>query len=129
MKHTLVLVLVSSCAALVLSASEPGQITSKRELKAAEASARTPADYERIGYYYRVQAGDFRAKEAEAEQAEAQWSNYYAERTKLPNPYSSARLLASFYESKAQQALNKAAEEVKLAHAAEASPEIMTSRR
>jgi spore coat polysaccharide biosynthesis protein SpsF (cytidylyltransferase family) len=97
MKHTFILVLLSSCAAAMLSAAEPGQITSKQELKAAEASARTATDYERIGYYYRAQANDFRIKEAEEEQAEARWASYYAARTKTPNPYNSAKLLASYY--------------------------------
>src|SRR5271169_430243 len=108
MRHTFILVLLGSCAAAVLSAVEPTQITSKQELKAAEASARTTADYERIGYHYRSQANEFRIKEAEEEQAAAQWATYYADRTKTPNPYNSARLLASYYQSKAEQAASKA---------------------
>src|SRR5208283_5449250 len=103
MRQTFILVLMTSCAAAVLWAAEPAQITSKQELKAAEANARTAADYERIGYYYRAQASDFRIKEAEEEQSAAQCASYYAGRTKTPNPYNSAKLLAAYYESKAEQ--------------------------
>ncbi len=49
MRQTFILVLMTSCAAAVLWAAEPAQITSKQELKAAEANAGTPADYERSG--------------------------------------------------------------------------------
>jgi hypothetical protein len=129
MRHTLILVLLGSCAAAVMSAGEPAQISSKQDLKAAEASARTAADYERIVNYYRALANDFGIKEAEEEQAEAQWASYYADRTKTPNPYNSAKLLASYYQSKAEQATRKADENLQTARAHEKSPEIITSRR
>ena len=128
MRYTLILVLLGSGAAATLGAAESAQITSKQELKAAEASARTAADYERIGYYYRTQANDFRIKEAEEEQAAAQWASYYAGRAKTPNPYNSAKLLASYYENKAEQAASKADENLKSARASEKSPEITASR-
>ena len=129
MRHTFILVLLGSCAAAVLSAVEPAQITSMQKLKAAEASARTTADYERIGYYYRSQANEFRIKEVEEEQAAAQWASYYAGRTKVPNAYTSARLLASYYQDKAEQADRKADENLRAARAHETSPTVTVSRR
>ncbi len=123
MRHVICLVLLGSFASAVRSAADPAQITSKQELKAAEANARSAADFERIGYYYRAQANDFRIKQAREEQAAAQWATYYAGRTKTPNPYNSAKMLASYYENKAEQADRRADENLKLARAHETSPE------
>jgi hypothetical protein len=129
MRYTFILALLGSCALTALCAAEPGQITSKQELKAAEASARTAADYTRIGYYYRAQANDLRIKEGVEEQAAAQWAGYYAGRTKTPNPYNSAKLLASYYEGKAELASRKADENLKSARTRETSPALTASRR
>ena len=100
----------------VISAAEPAPISSKQELKAAVASARTPGDLERIAYYYRSQADEFKRKQIEEEQRAADWANIYAGRTKTPNPYDSAMKLARYYKEEAQKALNHADEQMKLAH-------------
>jgi len=110
----------------VISAAEPTQISSKQELKAAVAGARTPADHERIAYYYRSQADEFKRKQAEEEQRAAQWANIYAGRTKTPNAYDSAMKLASYYKEEARKALDKADEHAKLARTGETPPAIKT---
>lgn len=117
MRRAFVAVLIGSVVG-VISAAEPTQISSKQELKAAVASARTPADHERIAYYYRSQADEFKRKQAEEEQRAAQLANIYASRTKKPNAYDSAMKLASYYKEEAQKALNKASEHAKLARTA-----------
>ena len=127
MRFTLILVLLGLSTVVTLCAADSAQMTSKQELRAAEASARAAADYERIAYYYRSQANGFRIKAAEEDQAAAQWASNYAGRTKTPNPYDSAKLLASYYKNKAERAERKADENLKAARASAVSTEATAS--
>ena len=81
------------------------QKLSPKELKTLIASAKTPADHERIAVYYRAEAQELDAKEREHE---ADLAEYYKNTTRYPSKYPTmgdhCRSLATHYKMAAQKA-------------------------
>jgi len=112
---TLAMLLVTLAVATLTVFGQEGAISSQRELKKALASARTPADHARIAYYYHQAAHTYVQKQSEEEQIAAQWKKQYESWEKSPNPYQSAKSLATYYAKLARDASNRAEEQDKLA--------------
>ena len=78
---------------------------SHKELKALIASARTPADHERIAAYYRAEAQTLAAKQREHEE---ELEQYYKNTARYPSKYPTmgdhCRGLATYYKMTAQKA-------------------------
>lgn len=81
------------------------QKLSPKELKTLIASAKTPADHERIAVYYRAEAQKLEAKEREHEKDLAE---YYKNTMRYPSKYPTmgdhCRSLATHYKMAAQKA-------------------------
>ncbi len=88
----------------------------KKELKALIASAKTPADHERLAAYYSAEAQDLEAKHQEHEEDLAE---YYKNTLRYPSKYPTmgdhCRSLASYYKMAAEQASELADMHKKLA--------------
>ena len=88
----------------------------RKELKALIASAKTPADHERIASYYRSEAQQLEAKHREHEEDLAE---YYKNPSRYPSKYPTmgdhCRSLASYYKMAAERASTLAEMHEKLA--------------
>jgi len=77
----------------------------KKELKALTASAKTPADHERVAAYYRAKVQHLWAKYREHE---AQLAEYYKNTSRYPSKYPTmgdhCRGLAGYYKMSAERA-------------------------
>lgn len=73
------------------------------ELRAAEKSAHSSTDHERLAAIYHCRAGEARSKQYHAEEEMKKWG-YLASRTKVPNTYDLAKRDADYYRSKAIKA-------------------------
>jgi hypothetical protein len=98
------------------SSSEP--LTSK-EVRKAEATAKTVADHLRLAAYYQAKAHRAQANLTEEEDQMKHWASM-ADRTKIPNPYWSARALAGMYREELKRAEKLAADHQRKADALEA---------
>jgi hypothetical protein len=94
-------------------------IHSKKELREAESSARTPAEHVRIAAYYQSEVKDLQARLAEQEEMVAHYS-FMSDRTKLPNAYSSSKNRAEYYRSELAKASKLAADHEKMAQSGSA---------
>jgi hypothetical protein len=99
--------------ATLCSAGEP--LTSK-EVRRAEATARTAADHLRLAAYYQTKARRAQANLTEEEDQMNHWASM-AGRTKIPNPYWSARALAGMYREELKRAAKLAADHQRKADA------------
>jgi len=96
-------------AGLSLSAqTDSREPLSAKEIKRAEAEARTAADHLRLAAWYRAKADQAQASLADAE-AEAQRYSGMATRSKIPNPYWSAENRAGQFRSEYKDAMKRAA--------------------
>jgi hypothetical protein len=95
-------------------AASCGEPPTAKEPRKAEAEARTADDHLRLAAYYQAKARQAQADLAEEEARMKQWG-WMADRTKIPNPYWSARALAGMYREDLKRALKKAADHLKLA--------------
>jgi hypothetical protein len=87
---------------------------SAKDVRRAEAEARTPEDHLRLAGYYMAKARQAQADLVEAEEDMQRWASM-AGRTKIPNPYWSARARAGMYQSDLQKSLKRAAVHQRLA--------------
>jgi hypothetical protein len=91
-----------------------GEPLSAKEVRRAEAEARTPEAHLRLAAYYMAKARQAQADLAEAEEDMQRWASM-ASRTKIPNPYWSARARAGMYRSDLQKWLKRVAAHQRLA--------------
>jgi len=109
-----------SAIALVFTAvaafGQQGTINSKAELRQALATAESAADHARLASYYHHTALVYAGKQAEEEQIADRWEKQYANWSKIPNPYQSAKNLAAYYGQLSRDAAAHAAEQDKLAN-------------
>jgi hypothetical protein len=96
--------------------SEP---LSAKGLRQAEATAKTAADHLRLAVYYQTQAQQTQAKLAEAEDQVKHYS-FMADRTKVPNAYTSSKTLADRYRYELEKDTKLAAEHKKMAETLQA---------
>ena len=99
-----------------IQGSSNAPLTAK-EVRSAETAVRTADDHFRLAAWYRADARQIQAKLTEQEDLvryRAQQPEM-ATRTKIPNPYWSARALARVYREKLQHATKQAASHQQLA--------------
>ena len=88
----------------------------KKELKALIASAKTPAEHERIAAFYRAEA---QRLEAKLREHDLELAEYYKNPLRYPSKYPTmgdhCRSLATYYKMAAQQAATQAEMHEKLA--------------
>lgn len=76
----------------------------RKELKALIASAKTPADHERIAAYYRAEAQRLEGKYREHEEDLAEYKNPLRYPSKYPTMGDHCRSLADYYQMAAKRA-------------------------
>lgn len=116
----LFLALLSSVLATGATLQPSQEITSKN-IRQAEAKARSSADHRKIAEYYQSQAKLMRAKLSEAEDLANYWSRdgaAIAPNNGVPNPYWSARNYAQALRAEAEAASARAAKQEKLTQSA-----------
>lgn len=91
-----------------------GEPLSPKEVRRAEAEAHTPEDHLRLAAYYTARARQTQADLAEAEEDMRRWASMEL-RTKIPNPYWSARERAGMYRADLKKWLQRAAAHQRLA--------------
>jgi hypothetical protein len=102
------------------SSSEP---LSAKEVRRAEAQARTAADHFRIAVWYQSQARLTQMKLTEEEDLVKYWGQQpgMVDRTKIPNPYWNARAWVSIYREKLKRVTRLAADHERMAESLQAS--------
>ncbi len=126
---------MSTAMALVLPVSLPlslratpqtpsGDTLTAREVRKAEADAKTAADHIRLAAFYQSKALRIQHDLAEAEDLVNYWSQQYrvAGRTKVPNPYTVARSRAERYRSELKKTSKLAADHQRTAESLQARP-------
>jgi len=93
-----------------------------KEARKAEAQAGTSADHLRLAEYYESKARQARANLAEEEEQMKHWG-WMADRTKIPNPYWSARALAGMYRAELKNMTKRAADHRRIAESLQAKPD------
>jgi len=109
--------ITSSTALLLLIcgyAYAASESPSPKEMRHAEAEARTPEEHRRLAAYYSARARQAQADLAEAEDDMRRWASMET-RTKIPNPYWSARARAGMYRADLQKWRQRAAVHQRLA--------------
>ena len=98
----------------------------KSDRRSAEKKAMTAADHARLAAYYQAKAKGLQAKMMEEEELVATYGQdlRYYERTKIPNPYHSAKSLAGYYRMEWQKASSQAAEHQSIAKSMSARPTV-----
>jgi len=91
----------------------PEPMTAK-QVRTAEANAKTKADHFRLASYYRSKAQQSQAKLADAEVQLKNWS-WMEGRTKVPNPYTSSKSLVDQYRAEVDKYNQLAANHEKIA--------------
>lgn len=94
-----------------------GELLNAGEVRKAEVDAKTASDHLRLAAYYRSKAEKTQTKLAKADDLVNYWSKQPGMdgRTKVPNPYASARTLAEHYRWELQKLSKLAANQQKLA--------------
>jgi hypothetical protein len=112
----LALVLVASAPTHLKGAPQGASVEpmTAKQVRAAEANARTKADHLRLASYYRSKAQQSQAKLADAEVQLKNWS-WMEGRTKIPNPYTSSKSLVDQYRAELDKYNQLAANHEKLA--------------
>jgi hypothetical protein len=106
-------------SATLCSAGDAREPLTSKEVRRAEATARTAADHLRLAAYYQSKARRAQANLTEEEDQMKHWASM-ADRTKIPNPYWSARALAGMYREELKRAAKLAADHQRKADALEA---------
>jgi hypothetical protein len=103
--------------------SPSGEPLTSKDVRKAEASAKTAGDHLRLAQYYESKAQLTRSKLAEAEDLVNYWSqkDWMVNRTKVPNPYTSAKSLADSYRYELDKTTKLAADHRKMAETLQAS--------
>jgi 20S proteasome alpha/beta subunit len=99
----------------VAAFGQQGTINSAAELRQALATAESGADHARLASYYHHTALVYAGKQAEEERIADRWQKQYANWSKSPNPYLSAKNLAAYYGQLSSDAAARAAEQDRLA--------------
>jgi hypothetical protein len=91
----------------------------KKEVRKAEANAKTKADHVQLAAFYQSQAKQLQSNLTEAEHLAEYWSQNSSmiRRTKEPNAYSAAQAHADMYRAKLERASERAAYHERLAAA------------
>jgi hypothetical protein len=97
-----------------------GEPLTKSQVKKAEAEAKTQTDHLRLVVYYQAKAQETQSKLADAQDQMKHYS-FMAERTKMPNAYTSSRTLVERYRAEIDNALKLAAAHQKMAESFQAS--------
>lgn len=107
-------------AILIGAAGDTTEPLTAREVRKAEALARTAADHLRLAAWYRSEARQAQANLAEQQALVNSLSRSpeLATRSKTPNPLWNAQAWARIYREKLQKATKRAAEHERLAAAA-----------
>jgi hypothetical protein len=115
-----VLVLAAVTTQAVGATSPPGAEITSKNVRQAEAKAKSAEDHIKIAEYYADQTKRMQAKLAEAEDLVSYWSrnSEASDDSKAPNPYWSAKNRADFLRAEAASASAHAAEQEKLAQSA-----------
>jgi hypothetical protein len=122
-RTALAAVLVACGGPQCKAASEPpSEVLTAKELRKAESQARTAADHLRLAAYYEFKARQAQANLNEEEEQMKHWGGM-ADRTKIPNPYWSARALAGMYRAELKKMTKLAADHRKIAESLEGRPE------
>jgi len=100
-----------------------GEPLTSKEVRKAEASAKTSADHARLAVYYETQAKQTQSKLTEAEGLLNYWAqkSWMVERTKTPNPYSDAKSRVTTYRMEFEKETKLAADHRKMAETLTAS--------
>ena len=114
--HTLKMSAIALVFTAVAAFDQQGKINSPAELRQALATAESGADHARIASYYHRTALVYAAKQAEEERTANRWEKQYANWSKSPNPYQTAKNLAAYYRQLSSDAAAHAAEQDKLAN-------------
>jgi hypothetical protein len=79
---------------------------SRRDLRRAEANARTSEDHLRLAQYYHAKAAENQRKLVEAEDLVEYWGEkpWMVYRNKIPNPYQSAKARADYFRREVEAA-------------------------
>jgi hypothetical protein len=97
-----------------------GEPLTARQVKKAEAEAKTQTDHLRLVVYYQAKARETQSKLADAGDQMKHYS-FMADRTKVPNAYTSSRSLVERYRAEVEEASKLAASHQKMADSLEAS--------
>ena len=100
--------------------SEP---LSAKEIRKAEAQAKTAADHLRLGAWYQSEASQTQTRLTEEEGLVNYWGRKpgVVDRTKIPNPYWNARAWVRIYREKLDRVTKLAANHNRMAESLEAS--------
>jgi hypothetical protein len=108
-KTALAIVFVASMPLHLRAAPQNSQAAlNEKEIRAAEAAAKTPADHVRLAVYYESKADQARRKLADAEDQMQHWS-WLQTSTKVPNAYTSSRSLVERYRAEFERTFKLAA--------------------
>ena len=121
-KTVLALIFVASIP-LHLRATAQGSLSeplAASQVKKAEAEAKTQADHLRLVIYYQAKVRQTESKLADAEDQMKHYS-FMADRTKVPNAYTSSRSLVERYRAEIEEASKLAAAHQKMANSLQAS--------
>ncbi len=100
-----------------------GEPLSAKEIRKAEAGARTAADHVRLAAWYQSEVVATQAQLKEAEDQVRYWSQKpgMVALTKIPNPYWNARAWAQIYREKLQKVTKRAVFHEKMAESLRSS--------
>jgi hypothetical protein len=121
-KTALALIFVASVP-LHLRATAQGSLgepLAASQVRKAEAEAKTQTDHQRLVVYYQAKARQTESKLADAEDQMKHYS-FMADRTKVPNAYTSSRSLVERYRAELEEASKLAASHQKMADSLPAS--------
>ena len=119
-KTVLALAFVASLPVRAIPGTSPASVLTAKEVSKAEAEAKTAEDHLRLAAFYQSKAQQAQSKLAEAEDMVKHYS-WMADRSKVPNPYTSARSLAERYRAEFEKSFKAATEHRKTAEALQAS--------
>jgi hypothetical protein len=97
-----------------------GEPLTASQVRKAEAEAKTQTDHLRLVVYYQAKAHQTQSKLADAEDQMKHYS-FMADRTKVPNAYTSSRSLVERYRAEFEEASKLAASHQKMADSLQAS--------
>jgi hypothetical protein len=100
--------------------STSGEPLTAKQVRKAEAEAKTAQDHLRLAAYYQAKAQQTQSKLADAEDQMKHWS-FMEGRTKVPNAYTSSRSLVERYRAEFEEASKLAANHQKMAESLRAS--------
>lgn len=97
-----------------------GEPLTASEVRKAEGEAKTAADHLRLAAYYQAKAQRTQSKLVDAEDQMKHY-NFMADRTKVPNAYTTSRSLVERYRAEFEETSKLAASHQKMAESLQAS--------